>query len=105
MRLVQRRRTLGFSLVKMSAITGISAERLQRLETGGGRLAPAELLPLLGGYNLSPNSWLVGTERVPLLGIVASPQFQQRLALLDEEEVAALEKFVLNITAGRNAKP
>ncbi|WHI51660.1 helix-turn-helix transcriptional regulator [Microbulbifer sp. MLAF003] len=105
LRLAQQRRALGLSLVKMAAISGITAERLQRIERGNGRLAPGELLPLLGGYNLSPNSWLVGMEKVPLLGIEASPQFQQHLSLLDLDEMQAVEKFVFNITAGRNAQP
>ncbi|WP_444891794.1 helix-turn-helix domain-containing protein (plasmid) [Microbulbifer sp. TRSA001] len=98
-RLARQRRRRRLSLVRMSVLTGISPERLQRLERDGGRLSPLEIAPLLEGYDLTPDAWLS-----PGAGI--APQLQAGLDLLNADELAAVVRFVRNLTAGRvNASP
>ncbi|WP_444905300.1 helix-turn-helix domain-containing protein (plasmid) [Microbulbifer sp. DLAB2-AF] len=97
-RLARRRRGLGYTLTRMAGVTGISAERLQRLESDGGRLAPVEIAPLMAGYDLTTNAWLVG--QCTVLDRI-SPQFRAGLSLLTADEVAAVGRLVRNLTAGR----
>ncbi|WP_445362034.1 helix-turn-helix domain-containing protein (plasmid) [Microbulbifer sp. ANSA003] len=98
-RLARQRRRLGLTLTRMAGQTGISTERLQRLESDKGRLSPKEIAPLLVGYDLTPDAWLA-----PGAGI--SPQLQAGLDLLSADELAAVARFVRNLTAGRvNAGP
>ncbi|WP_444919336.1 helix-turn-helix domain-containing protein (plasmid) [Microbulbifer sp. CnH-101-G] len=101
--MARRRRGLGLTLTRMAATTGISAERLQRLESDSGRLSPEELAPLLNGYDLSPNAWILG--QCTVLDRI-SPQLQAGLSLLTADEVAAVGRLVRNLTAGRaSARP
>lgn len=96
-RLRWRRLQLGLTRAQVAQQTGISVERQVRLEADRGKLAPAELLPLLAATRLAPGEWLQPAGARVLLG----PYLQRRLELLHDAEIAALERFVLNLTAGR----
>ena len=102
-RLAWRRKSLRTTQARMAAATGLSLDRLQRLEWDRGILAPAEIAPLLQGYDLTPGQWLLGLRDDHHLLQVAhtSPHLAARIALLFPEEVAAIDHFVVNLTEGR----
>lgn len=97
-RLAWRRKMLGITQARMAAAVGMSLDRLQRLEWDRGKLAPAELLPLLAGYRLAPGVWLAGRREQ---GAPLDPQLAARIGLLSEGEQQALADFVQRLTEGR----
>lgn len=98
-RLRWARKARQLTQARVAAATGISAERLQRLERDTGKLAPREALALLRALDLPPASWLLGAPALRPAGV--SPRLLERLDLLSAGELRALQQFVVNLTEGR----
>lgn len=95
LRLKRQRRQLKLSRSRMAEETGITVDRLARLEAGKGLLYPAEIVPLLRGYSLLLEDWL---PIKPDSGVLPAP-----LWLLTDGERQALARFVETLVAGRAA--
>lgn len=96
-RLKGQRVELGITRLEMERITGIGRNRLARLERGEGTLTPADILPLLQGYQLRLADWLAMEPNVEIL--------KAPLWLLTDGERKALIKFVNNLVSGRAPLP